>query len=342
MADYRIGISEFLEKSRHLPVIDVRSPAEFDHGHIPGAINLPLFSNEERSVVGTLYLRKGSSEAMMKGLQLIGPKMKKFAQTALSIAPEKEALLHCWRGGMRTNSMAWLLNTVGIKTSTLEGGYKSYRRYVQEYFSRPINLIVIGGMTGSGKTEVLEALEMQGKQVIHLERLTSHKGSVFGGIGMAPQPSTEQFENDFFMRLNRLNQDEPVFVEDESLAIGKVFIPGPFFDQMSSAVFINLLIPLNRRIKNLVSAYANGDRNDLIAGVKRIEKRLGLKNAAFIMDCVRNGEMALAVEMVLKYYDKVYARSMAMHKRKKSIEIIVDTENTNEIVDYIVNMISDW
>ena len=124
--------------------------------------------------------------------------MKDFAALARDIAPGGEALLHCWRGGMRSNSMAWLLNTVGIKTSTLEGGYKSYRRFAQAFFTKPLNLIVIGGMTGSGKTEVLEALEKKGIQVIHLERLARHKGSVFGGIGMPVQPTTEQFENDLF------------------------------------------------------------------------------------------------------------------------------------------------
>ena len=217
MIEYKLNITDFLDKSRTMPVIDVRSPAEFDHGHISGAINMPVFSNEERSIIGSLYVQQGSSEAIMKGLDLVGPKMKDFAASARDIAPGGEALLHCWRGGMRSNSMAWLLNTVGIKTSTLEGGYKSYRRFAQAFFTKPLNLIVIGGMTGSGKTEVLEALEKKGIQVIHLERLARHKGSVFGGIGMPVQPTTEQFENDLFTLLMQLDSQEPVFIEDESL-----------------------------------------------------------------------------------------------------------------------------
>ena len=338
MADYKLNITEFLARSIDLPVIDVRSPAEFDHGHVPGSINLPLFTNEERSIVGTLYLQKGSSEAMMKGLEIIGPKMKEFAALALSIAPGGESLLHCWRGGMRSNSMAWLLNTVGIKTHTLEGGYKSYRSFALACFAKPLNLVVIGGMTGSGKTEVLETLESLGKQVIHLEKLAMHKGSVFGSIGMPSQPTTEQFENNLFTRLKQLNTDEPVYIEDESLAIGRVFIPQPFYEQMSSARFLNLVVPLNRRVQQLVTAYTGGDKESLVNGVKHIDKRLGLENAANAIDCIYNGDMKKAVEIVLRYYDKIYARSMGLHRRKESREILVNNEDASEIANKIISV----
>ena len=336
MTEYKLHIDDFLDKSHLVPVIDVRSPAEFDKGHIPGALNLPLFTNEERSIVGTLYLQKGSTEAMRKGLELIGPKMKEFADTAINIAPGKEAIIHCWRGGMRSNSMAWLLNTIGIKTETLEGGYKSYRRYAHANFARPVKLIVIGGMTGSGKTEVLEALESLGKQVIHLELLAKHKGSVFGSFGMPEQPTTEQFENDLFARLRQLNFEEPVYVEDESLAIGRVFIPQPFFKQMSLARCFNLVVPLERRIPQLVDAYTGGNNEFLVAGVKRLEKRLGFANAALMIEQIENGQMKDAVEIVLRYYDKVYARSIGQLKRKDVMDIFVNSENSNEIALKII------
>jgi len=338
MLEYKLNISEFLSKSLTLPVIDVRSPAEFEHGHIPGAVNLPLFTNEERSIVGKLYLQKGSSEAMMKGLELIGPKMKAFATLAMNIAPGREALLHCWRGGMRSNSMAWLFNTVGIQTYTLEGGYKSYRRFAYQIFARPINLVVIAGMTGSGKTEVLETLESQGKQVIHLERLARHKGSVFGGIGMLPQPSTEQFENELFNSMMQLDAKEPVYIEDESLAIGSVFVPQPFYKQMSSAPCLNLIVPLSRRVKQLVASYTGSDKESLVSGINRIEKRLGLANAAKIIHHINIGEMEKAVEMVLTYYDKVYTRSMGLHKRREVTEIFINNESPGEIANHIINL----
>ena len=339
MEENKLDVPEFLYNGRTLPVVDVRSPVEFQKGHIPDALNLPLFTNEERSLVGTLYLQKGSSEALMKALELIGPKLKDFAAYALTIAPQRELLLHCWRGGMRSNSMAWLLSTAGMRTGTLNGGYKSYRRYVRECFLRPVNLWIIGGMTGSGKSEVIEALESKGQQVVHLERLAKHKGSVFGGVGMPQQPTTEQFENDLYTCLSQLDPKVITFVEDESLAIGKVFIPRPFFDQMSAARLVKLTVPFDRRVKQLVSAYTGGDRELLITSVRRIERRLGPENTRTVTDYIRTGEMTKAVELVLKYYDKIYSRSMDANKRKEVLEIEIKDESADTITDSIITTI---
>jgi tRNA 2-selenouridine synthase len=334
-----LEISAFLDKSNTTPVVDVRSPAEFTHGHIPGAINLPLFTNEERSVVGTLYLKKGSSEAMIKGLELIGPKMKQFAEAGIELAKGGELLIHCWRGGMRSNSMAWLFRTMGIRASTLEGGYKSYRHFVHASFSNPVNLVVIGGMTGSGKTEILEALEKKGHQVIHLERLASHKGSVFGAIGLPCQPSTEHFENLLSGELQKLDPHKPVFIEDESLSIGRIFIPRPFYAQMSSGRLILLKVSSGQRIKRLVEAYTGGENDLLSSGIKRIERRLGSENAARAINLVNQGEMEMAVKIVLQYYDKVYARSMKMHKRKEVIGLEREDDNPEFLADEIINLL---
>ncbi len=341
MEDYRLNIAELLEKCRTIPVIDVRSPSEFEHGHIPDAVNLPLFNNEERSIVGTLYLQKGSTEAMMKALELIGPKMKEFADLAMKITPGREAILHCWRGGKRSDSMAWLFHTIGIKTYTLEGGYKSYRRHIHTCFAKPLKLVVIGGMTGTGKTRVIEALESKGKQVIHLERLARHKGSAFGGIGMPVQPTTEQFENDLFTRISQIDINFPVYIEDESVAIGKVFIPQPFFKQMCSAMYLNMIVPTARRVENLSEEYTKSSKEDLIKGVKRIEKRLGLAKATQVYNHINNGEMTKAIELVLHYYDKVYNRSMALQKRKKVTKISVNSEDYSDIAQRIISMTSD-
>lgn len=331
MADYSLDIAEFLKRSGSLPVIDVRSQAEYQHAHIPGAVNLPLFSNEERSIIGTLYLQKGSSEAISKGLEFIRPRMNAYASSGYDIAPGGESLMHCWRGGMRSNSMAWLFNTVGIKTFTLSGGYKNYRRHVLNSFQKAFDLVVIGGMTGSGKTAVIEALESLGEQVVHLERLANHKGSVFGGIGMPDQPSTEQFENDLSARLMMFNTERPVFIEDESPAIGKVFIPRDFCRQITAAPLINLVVPVNRRIEHLVETYATGNPELIIAGVKRLERRLGLEHAGRIIHSITAGDMNEAVGLILRYYDKVYARSMGMHQRKSTYEMSITNESADEI-----------
>jgi tRNA 2-selenouridine synthase len=340
MAEYKVDISDFLE-SYNCPVIDVRSPAEYAHGHIPGALNIPLFTNEERSIVGTLYLRKGSAEAMFKGLELVGPRMKEFVRQAYEIAPTGEIGIYCWRGGLRSNSMAWLFNTAGLKSHTLDGGYKAYRRFIHICFTGPFNLTVIGGLTGSGKTEILEEIEKRGVQVLHLERLAAHKGSVFGHLGMPPQPSTEQFENDLFTALSRLNYQKPVLVEDESLSIGSVFIPRPFYRQMSSAQFIHLIVPFDRRVMQLVRTYAGWDKELLRKGIERIEKRLGSENTRRIFQLIDENEMKKAVEIVLTYYDKVYKRTMDLHVRKESNEIAVNDETTEEIADKVITVIGN-
>ena len=337
MTDYKLDIDGFLEKGRNCPILDVRSPVEFDRGHIPGALSLPLFSNEERSIVGTLYLQKGSKEAMMKGLELVGPKMKEFVRQASDLTPEGELALYCWRGGMRSNSMAWLFNTSGMKSHTLEGGYKAWRRHIHDFFGRPVpKLIVIGGMTGTGKTEILEEIENRKGQVIHLERLAQHKGSVFGHLGMPPQPSTEQFENELYSCLASLKTDDPVFVEDESLAIGQVFIPKPFYAQMSSARFINVVVPFKERVKRLVDSYTGGETELLIAAISRLDRRMGSENTKKARKFILERHMEKAVEIVLEYYDKLYARSMGTHTRAEVNNIFVSDENPNEIAGRIL------
>lgn len=342
MTDSVLDIKEFLQLAQRLPVIDVRTPAEYSHAHIPGAVNLPLFTNEERSVIGTLYLKKGSAEAMIKGLEFIGPKMKSFVETAAEIAPNHEALMHCWRGGMRSSSMAWLMNQVGIRTLTLTGGYKSYRRYTAECFGNNINLVVIGGMTGSGKTAVLKALQQKGIQVIDLEKLACHKGSVFGGIGEPEQPSVEQFENNLFSELVKLDTQQPVFVEDESIAIGKVFLPRKFYDQMSIAHYIRLDVRFEDRLTCLVNAYAKGTNEELITGVKKIEKRLGMENASRAITMITEGDLYTAAEIVLKYYDKIYSRSMNRHNRKSLYPLQITGESPDEIADMIISKFDKW
>jgi tRNA 2-selenouridine synthase len=266
-------------------------------------------------------VQRGSDEAMLKGLEIIGPKMKLLVEQAVSLAPGKEVLLYCWRGGMRSNSMAWLFNTTGMKAYALEGGYKSYRAYAHGYFEKPLNLVVIGGMTGSGKTRVLEEIARQGEQVIHLEELASHKGSVFGHLGMKPQPTTEQFENDLFTHISALDSGRPVFVEDESLAIGAIFMPETLYRQMSGAVFIRLDTPVEDRIRLLLEEYTSGDPELIVQSIARLERRLGSENMNLAMAHVREGRMKEAIAIVLQYYDKVYQRSMGRHRRRENLVI---------------------
>jgi tRNA 2-selenouridine synthase len=332
----------FLELSRHAPVVDVRTQAEFSRGHVPGAVNLPLFSNEERATVGTLYTTRGSAEAIKKGLELVKPKIRSFMLDALKMARHDKALLYCWRGGMRSNSMAWLFNSTGIRVATLEGGYKAYRRFVHDCFARPFRLVVIGGMTGSGKTAVLEAIEKMGMQVIHLERLANHRGSVFGGIDMPEQPTTEHFENLLCAELLNMDAGRSIFLEDESLAIGKVFIPGDFFRQMSRAGYIRIDVPFSQRVRRLEETYARADKMLLVTSVNRLERRLGHENTRKVIRFIENNNMTGAVELVLKYYDKVYARSQHPGQHQTYNKIIAGDEKPDKIATRIVRLSKEF
>ena len=209
MAVKRINIDEFLELAKSHLIIDVRSPSEYTHAHIPQAQNLPLFSDEERKVIGTAYKQLSRERAIKFGLDYFGPKMRTTIEEVETLAKVSESqthssttiLVHCWRGGMRSGAVAWLLDLYGFKVFTLEGGYKAYRNWILQQFEKPFNFNIIGGFTGSGKTPLLYGLQKNNKTIIDLEGLANHKGSALGGIGQPPQPSQEMFENLLGMEL---------------------------------------------------------------------------------------------------------------------------------------------
>ncbi|MGE4332621.1 MAG: tRNA 2-selenouridine(34) synthase MnmH, partial [Macellibacteroides sp.] len=187
---------DFLEQSKTGIMIDVRSPSEFEAGHIPGARNLPLFSDNERAEIGTRYVQYGKDNAVERGLEIVGPKLAGFVKQARLWADGTPIYMYCWRGGMRSGSMAWLFRTAGLTTYLLSGGYKAYRNsFAQLLEAHPWQLLILGGPTGCGKTEVLHQLQRMEQQVIDLEGLAHHKGSAFGSLGETAQPSTEQFTN---------------------------------------------------------------------------------------------------------------------------------------------------
>src|SRR5674476_280012 len=195
MTVQKINILKFLELSEITPIADVRSPSEFKSGHMPGAVNIPLFDDGERAAVGTKFKKEGRLPAILEGLKYTGPEMSSKLENALKIAKNGKLLVHCWRGGMRSEAMAWLFSLGDIKAEVLDGGYKSYRHHILESLSGKRNMIVLGGMTGSSKTHILKYLKTTGQQIVDLEGLANHKGSAFGALGQPAQPSTEQFAN---------------------------------------------------------------------------------------------------------------------------------------------------
>lgn len=299
-------------------LIDVRTPAEFTAGHIPGAINIPLFSNVERAEVGTLYKQVGQRAAMLRGLDIVGPKMSEYVRQASKLKFTDHLVVHCWRGGMRSSSFAWLMNTAGIPAVTVNGGYKGFRKFALSVINQDWNFKVITACTGSGKTELLLKLGELGEQVIDLEGLADHKGSVFGGLGHAAQPTTEQFENNLFWALKDFDIKQTVWVEDESMCIGHVFIPNDFYQRMHFSPMIKFGIPTEERVKRLVQEYSQFSKAELAHAISKIAKRLGGDNVNRALAELEKGNFEEVTRILLWYYDKAYNRSI--DERRNLIE----------------------
>lgn len=333
----KIEITEFLKLRTQYPVIDVRSPSEYSAGHIPGSINIPLFNNQERETVGIKYKKEGRIKAILKGLDLAGPSMHEKLNDAINAAPEGKLLVHCWRGGMRSEAMAWLFSLGDIKCEVLEGGYKAYRNHILDSLCTSRKIIILGGMTGTSKTHILKHIKLRGNQVIDLESIASHKGSAFGALGQPPQPSTEYFANLLYDGWSQLNSEEPVWLEDESRNIGTVFMPDIFYANMQKSPAIILLLAIEKRLPRLIEEYSAYQPELLKDSIMRISKRLGGDNTRDAVDAVETGDFTKAIEITLKYYDKAYLFSI---KRKPAGNIIyVESEsddiesNTDKIIE---------
>ena len=323
----RIEPEEFLQRAATLPVIDVRSPKEFMQGHIPRAENLPLFYDDERAVVGTIYKNSGRDAAILKGFEFAGPRMVDFVKTLIRIAPKKDVLVHCWRGGMRSEAMAWLFSLGDIQTEVLDGGYKSFRHHVLESLSQKRKTIILGGMTGSSKTHILRSIKSLGHQVIDLEEIANHKGSAFGALGQLTQPSSEQFANLLFDQWKKIDDSMPQWLEDESRNIGTVFMPDEFYLNMQTSPTIVLLMDIDTRLPRLIKEYSAFPSELLVESINRISKRLGGANARDAISAVETGDFAKAIGITLKYYDKTYLYSIGRKPQEKIIYIKTDTDD---------------
>ena len=321
---------EFLKLSANIPIVDVRSPAEFAKAHIPGAYNIPLFTNEERAEVGTVYKRQNKEKAVLLGLDIVGPKLKQFAIKAKKLSKDNTLLVHCWRGGMRSANMAWLFDTVGIDVVLLQGGYKAFRTYAKQELAKKANIKILSGSTGSGKTDILKQMREQGAQMVDLEGLAHHKGSAFGAIGEKAQEETEMFENRLFCDFNKLDYNKTIWLEDESKAIGKNFIPDELFLQMRNADVVKVNISKKIRIQRLVKEYTNVDKELLIYHINRISKRLGPNNAKLAIEAVEKGDMHQAVDISLSFYDKAYDYGLAKREVSNIIEIDINEDNPEQ------------
>jgi tRNA 2-selenouridine synthase len=309
--------------------LDVRSPSEHAQGHLPGAESFPLFSDAERAQVGTEYTQVGKQEAVELGLDLVGTKMRELVVKARALfeaqGTRRPLLIHCWRGGMRSESVDWLLRTAGIPTRRCEGGYKACRAVMRQALGAPRNYMVLGGMTGTAKTEVLRALARRGEHVLDLEGLARHYGSAFGNLDRHTQPTTEQFANDLAFAICAL-KDAPatesgvVWVENESRQIGKVYMPEMFHKRLKQAPVMEIERTEDDRIAHLLAMYGGASREGLAAAFRRIRTKLGGQHAQAAVDHVMAGDLAAAARIALTYYDKTYQHGLDQRVRRHPVD----------------------
>lgn len=338
MAISKITIQDFLMlRGQHL-VFDVRSPGEYHHAHIPGAFSLPLFTDEERKVVGTAYKQESREKAIKIGLDYFGSKMRKMVEEAEALLKgrnDKTVLVHCWRGGMRSAGVAWLLDLYGFKVYTLVGGYKAYRQWARERFEQLYPFCIIGGYTGSGKTQVLHELKNIEQHTIDLEAIAKHRGSAFGAMEGEPCPTQEMFENllaeELACMMNSQQKDDNlslpfrgiggqpaqdiqtndiIWLEDESQRIGGINLPPSFWATMRNAPVYFIEVPFEERLKHIVEEYGVQDRDKLASAVQRIQKRLGPLETKMTLQFLEEGNITEAFRILLKYYDKQYKKAL--------------------------------
>lgn len=337
-------------------MLDVRSPGEYNHAHMPGAVSLPLFTNEERAIVGTAYKQQSREQAIKEGLVFFGPKMRPMVEEVerildcspdsyrgqiadsekpggegqstianrLPIAIGTEIFIYCWRGGMRSGAVAWLLDLYGFKVNVLNGGYKAYRNHVLQTLAAPWKLKILGGYTGSGKTELLQELARRGEAVVDLEGIANHKGSAFGNIGMPPQPTQEAFENALALELEKWGTERTIWMEDESQRIGLVNIPAPLWETMRVSPVVFLDIPFEERLRHIVEEYGVLDRQRLADAITRISKRLGGLETKIALESLEYGNVEACFSVLLKYYDKRYGKGLLNRENLSSLLTKID------------------
>ncbi len=337
----RLSIEDFLERAKESPVVDVRTPAEFEQGHIPGAYNIPLLSDSERVVVGTLYKKEGKEKAFIKALEFSGPNMAEFVIRAKEIAKSHKTnkiLVYCWRGGMRSGSMGWLFNSAGMEAHTLEGGYKKFRAHIRNTFLKPIDLVILGGYTGSGKTEILKHLA-KSEQVIDLEGLAHHKGSAFGFIGQKKQPTSEHFENILGTKWLNLDYSKRVWLEDESRNIGSVYLPEEIYRKIRLAPVVFVDIPIEIRVERLVNEYTGFEDKHIEFALQKIKKRIGGLNYKLAIQALRENNYREVAKIALTYYDKAYKYGINKRKEGSITPIKITKDKPKDTAKTILKLI---
>ena len=311
-------------------VIDVRTPLEFAEDHLPGAINVPILNNEERVEVGTIHKQLGPQQARQRGLELTCSRFGAMVAEIAAHAADRPVLVYCWRGGLRSLSMAILLEMTGRPVVQLRGGYKAFRGQVISFFEelRPAApLIVIHGMTGTGKTTFIYGLDRQRWTTIDLEGLACHRGSAFGEVGLDQGLSQKRFETLLWDDFRRAPADRPIVLEGESPRIGRISLPGTLYEVMAESCKVWCHASLDTRVRRLAVEYAREEYSEpMAAALERIRKKLGGQRYAELAGLLAAWDIeGLGRGLIEHYYDKLYYKN-----RPWTPDVEIDLEDFNE------------
>lgn len=336
-----------IEKALNLPAplfIDLRSPCEYEEAHIPGAINIPLFENEERALLGKVYKEKSSDEAYYKGLEITAPKLPEIYRKIKPYCGQRDIVLYCWRGGMRSRAISGILDLLQLPHYRLTGGFKAFRQYVNRYFEGPFKqeIVVLYGLTGAGKTDILRELNRRGYPAVDLEGLANHRGSVFGHVGMGKSPTQKQFEGLLFAECWKHREAGMIAVECESRRIGPVFLPAGFFAAMQAGRKVLIYDSMDNRIKRLVAAYTASfspdNEEQLTTALNKLRKRLGNSETDELIRLVRKRDYYQAVNRLnVLYYDPLYKFP---DKPSPDYELNIDAGNLENAVQVLAGLLS--
>ena len=316
-----ITVSKFVDVSTQYPLIDVRTPQEFKLGHIPGAHNVPVLSDEGGELVQTAYDQQGKEAAMLLGLDLCSRRMRPLIEQIKLIAHNKKTntfLVYGAYNGLRSKSLSLLMRLFDYEVSTLADGYQAFRNYTHTIVREQKKMIILGGSTGSGKTHILRALKEHGEQIIDLELLAQHRGSIFGSLGQKNQPTQEQFENELTLAWRSIDPEKTVWIEDEDRYIGRLSIPEMFWNSMREAPVMYIKVPEKQRISNLCREYGAYSLDALIPCVTRLTQRIGGMITQEIITALQASDTQTACTLLLAYYDKMYQQGL-MRRSPESV-----------------------
>lgn len=338
MAVQLTHIASFLDDRENYILVDTRSEGEFAQGHIPGAVNIPVLNNEERKIVGTLYKQQGNQKAVIKGFELAGPRFSEMIAQVLRLAKNKPVMVYCWRGGMRSAIFSWLMDIAGMQVFRIKGGYKQYRRLTFNEVKKSRKIMLLAGITGCGKTQLLHRMANSDFQVLDIEGLAHHKGSVFGAIGQEPQPSVEQFENLMAEVLWKFNPEQPVWVESENQLIGKVIIPNEFKQLMNEAPLVEIIRNQEQRFEIIKAEYGDLPAEELVAATRKLEKRLGNLRMRDAIRAMEENQPEIWIPLLMDYYDSGYRHMLDKIKKNKIATLDISAMKEEDLFNQLSNL----